>query len=944
MKTLLSILMCACCLLETGAALCKSVVSQEKIYIQTDKPYYLQGDTVWMKGYLVNAESHRECDVLSRFIYVELINENQQVVLRKKMMEEEGCFRNFFALQDDVPEGKYMLRAYTNFMRNADEEYFFTRQLSVMQRSNSLLSVQVRYEQVAGKRYLIATLLQRNGQPFAGKQVRYMVRTKERNNRHLWRRTNRKGEIRIPIPDKQYLSQYVDLTLQDGQLSLTRRIDIPSIGDYHVGFYPEGGHLLSGVPQVVAFKAEADGGRFPHIKGCVLNQQGDTLAVIASEHEGIGSVVFTANASDSLFAVVTDETGLEKRFALPRARTDKVALQVCQDEHKVHYHLNVPSGVDLQENLLLLAHVRGRVVAKNWMQKHDLAGSFDKKNVPEGMVHLTVFNGLQEAVSERLLFVRHVDPLYQVSVFGSAAEPRSLIKVGVKIMDEDMEQLSGNFALSVTDNASVEWREEADNLRSSLLLTSDLKGRIPTPGYYLQAAAPLVERHTDQLMLTHGWTRFPSDVLLHSRSDQAEIWKPERVQTITGHVRNVLNRSLKRPVVLSVALTDFGKVETVKTQKDGSFCFTHDCPDMTNFVITPSRKRAELYTVTLDEATYPEVEHLDWKLLNRDSNRSAQIDAQPMDYTYAGGEKSYEIPEVTIQGTVDNGEYEYESFTTSMIEQVSAENVLDLLNKMPEVCIYRVRKWMERDKVWIPTGERYIGLNMHEAYIESYLTKGDNFTSTVVAQKGETTQVQNDLNFKGSTLLKEKDRTTSSHQESCIKATVFVDSLEVKDQENLAKLKASDVLYIDFLNNRKYDGNKFEQATPEWENSEEWQEQTGDKLMGDNRQGIVITTKRLMRGRFTESLPHVAHVVPLGYAKQAEFYSPVYATDASKQRKDLDERTTIYWMPQLKFNDKGEAAVSFYTADRPSTYTIVLEGMTREGKACRYVKTVQGGK
>ena len=57
-----------------------------------------------------------------------------KVLLRKKIMEEKSIFRNFF-LEEDIPEGRYRLRAYTNLMRNADESFFIR---------DSLLSIRIR--------------------------------------------------------------------------------------------------------------------------------------------------------------------------------------------------------------------------------------------------------------------------------------------------------------------------------------------------------------------------------------------------------------------------------------------------------------------------------------------------------------------------------------------------------------------------------------------------------------------------------------------------------------------------------------------------------------------------------------------------------------------------------------------------------------------------------
>ena len=47
------------------------------------------------------------------------------------------------------------------------------------------------------------------------------------------------------------------------------------------------------------------------------------------------------------------------------------------------------------------------------------------------------------------------------------------------------------------------------------------------------------------------------------------------------------------------------------------------------------------------------------------------------------------------------------------------------------------------------------------------------------------------------------------------------------------------------------------------------------------------------------------------------------------------------WEPNIRLNEKGEIGLSFYTADCPSTYTIVIEGITDDGKVCRYVKQIK---
>jgi hypothetical protein len=74
----------------------------------------------------------------------------------------------------------------------------------------------------------------------------------------------------------------------------------------------------------------------------------------------------------------------------------------------------------------------------------------------------------------------------------------------------------------------------------------------------------------------------------------------------------------------------------------------------------------------------------------------------------------------------------------------------------------------------------------------------------------------------------------------------------------------------------------------------------------------------------------MTEVVVPGYAAPMEFYAPDYAVKNDKSKKD--NRTTIAWIPSLQSNSSGDASVSFWTADRPSNYRVVIEGITSEGE------------
>ena len=105
-------------------------VLKEKIYIHFDKAFYNQGENIWYKIYLVDAINHAP-QTLSKVVYVDLIGPNQNILESKTIEISEGSGKGDFKLATALPNGDYTIRAYTNFMRNFDDSYFFTKKIPV---------------------------------------------------------------------------------------------------------------------------------------------------------------------------------------------------------------------------------------------------------------------------------------------------------------------------------------------------------------------------------------------------------------------------------------------------------------------------------------------------------------------------------------------------------------------------------------------------------------------------------------------------------------------------------------------------------------------------------------------------------------------------------------------------------------------------------------------
>ena len=104
----------------------------EKVYLQTDRDNYVPGETVWLKGYLFEGIGHG-IDSTSRVLYVDLVDtEKSRVVQQIKLKATQGQAPGQLTLPDSLPTGTYLLRAYTGWMRNFPDTYYFSKTLTLL--------------------------------------------------------------------------------------------------------------------------------------------------------------------------------------------------------------------------------------------------------------------------------------------------------------------------------------------------------------------------------------------------------------------------------------------------------------------------------------------------------------------------------------------------------------------------------------------------------------------------------------------------------------------------------------------------------------------------------------------------------------------------------------------------------------------------------------------
>lgn len=110
---------------------------QEKVFVHTDRSYYVCGEILWFKAYVENAINNHPLSV-SKVVYVELLNKDHDPVMQAKIGIKGGNGSGSFSLPLTLETGNYELRAYTNWMKNDSAFHFFKKIITVVNTTKNL--------------------------------------------------------------------------------------------------------------------------------------------------------------------------------------------------------------------------------------------------------------------------------------------------------------------------------------------------------------------------------------------------------------------------------------------------------------------------------------------------------------------------------------------------------------------------------------------------------------------------------------------------------------------------------------------------------------------------------------------------------------------------------------------------------------------------------------
>lgn len=492
----------------------------EKSYLHLEKRTYTLGDDVWFSAYLL-AGSSQIPSPLSSTLYVDIFDGSGLLLEQRKVRMEGGLGAGDFKIPRFGKTGTYQIKAYTAWMRNFGEEYFLTSSFVVVDGAGGSFLPKVNFAQISTSsgqvRYQVEIdAVSSSGNPLANQtlELRALGGDTELHTQSLALNAQGQASFSFSIPEKANPSQSLEMTYyENGDYPVTQTIRLPyalSLAD--IQFLPEGGNLVIGKKSNVGFRAIDPDGLPVEIQGEIEGQ------TFATRFGGMGKVELTPSKADYSANITNPKTGETRTITLPKADSNGLVVQVVNNPGAAFITVFV-QGEYNPNSLLLVSQTRGMI---NYMIQGTLANGvwgvrIPKENLISGINHITVLSTDGKPLLERLIFVQKDDFLNLELTNSGSVSPRGKLSFNLSGTFKN-QPVRGSFSMSVSDADQVsDESNQFGTIFSSLLLTSDLQGKIYQPGYYFKDREAETMEILDLVMLTHGWRRFTWDDVMANK-------------------------------------------------------------------------------------------------------------------------------------------------------------------------------------------------------------------------------------------------------------------------------------------------------------------------------------------------------------------------------------------------------------------------------------------
>jgi hypothetical protein len=901
---------------------------QEKLYVQTDKQCYIAGEKLWFRIFLLNSCLHTPMSA-SRYVYIELIDPFNVVVDRLRIRPEHGLFHNAFELPTSLTQGSYRLRAYTRYMENVGDNFFFSRSVYVIRQSPDNIKMDIKLEAIDETH--IGVELTFNNSKTKEILTPKAVKVIFNNDKAIVYKAKTDGTVMFELDLKHVDAKrtiYVEFIDDNNKIVFSEFATLPflEVPSIELTFYPEGGNIIEGITNRISFKGLYRNGSPANIVGAVFDSDEKEVATLQTVHDGMGEFNYFPESGKEYYVKYKSDTKTIT-MKLPIAQSEALSLSATWRNDKLWLTVKYKPGQSLP-NLLLLAHCRGDV-----QFLHEWNGEvnhliLDKKSLKSGVTHFILLNEHYEPVSERLVFCLNYDNASAViNTDKPKYQKREPVRTEIVLSNYSSsynDSHKPNFSVSITDDKIVPL-DTTTNILAEILITSELKGNIVFPAYYLNSSIEATKA-ADILMMTHGWTRYDIPKAMRGEFIVPKI-QFEQSQSFSGRVIGGLKgKELENMNVTLLYYNDSINVfSNAVTNADGKYYFENmEFPDTASLIfqaLKQNGKKAFSMDLQPDPIVFPKVtEATSSSLYLHKANFQSYIDNLDFLYSFDEDVRLIILPDIVIRPKIQKGKYRNSRGACPDFFLSDEDIQLNGLSDMKSI----------------------LALNPNIKIRGNYITARFSATKDIVS-----TPPQGWFPvcfYINGTLFNEEDH------EDIIKLINTNEIAEFDLINTVTKLYA--YYQMDALSNpSKADINRLSEEENEFSKRQNLKKKSFDPInevtygSESMRPIIEIITKN---GILPELRPRTFNIKVVnsgGYKPAIEFYSPRYDTPEARSSDNPDLRSTIYWKPDVLADENGKASIEFYTADTPTTYSVVIEGVCPDGtliyKRCNGLVTVK---
>ncbi len=649
-----------------------------------------------------------------------------------------------------------------------------------------------------------------------------------------------------------------------------------------ISFLPEGGKILEGVTNLVAFKAIDKNGYGVDVSGSVKDNSGIEAVTFKSDYKGMGIFFFTPEIGKSYNAVINEKPSFQVNFdSLVVSGGIKIQL-VNQTSRDVLLNITGNSERYLNETFYIVNMHRGNVIFYQQIQieSQNQLIRIENQMLKVGINQLVLLDHQFMPVSERLVFSDNgntgelkITP--DKEQYGRRSEVKMLI-AGNDTTDEIL-----NLSASVIHDAVYPKENPGQTILSSLLISSELKGFIESPADFFTDSVISAQAKQRLLMLTNGWSSYFWNTVPITGTELKYQQKAglELYGTATNsHTGAALN---KGEITMVVEKNGEMAILEQNTDDNGKFMFPgllfYDTA--TVYVQAKSQRRRQLTDITLlSEESIPVssdyIQSLNKNIYSpvESKNRVLEsLEAERRRIAIRTRPRKPKQMEPNLSGDGHFRLYEQADQVIEVPEKVASfGNIIDYIEG-------KVAGLDVSGDVISLRGASTISGSSSPLFLIDGIPLADTRRMDGISENND-----NDI-F--------RDEISSSVRK--------VKSIPIGDIEKVEILKNPQNLAIFGV---------------------------------DGANGVIAIYTRQGKEDKKEVIKEVLEQKIAGFSSYRQFYAPRYVP-GNRLSRAPDIRATLFWEPEISM-ENGQDSLSFYTSDLSGRYHIIVEGISESGKIC----------